>query len=180
MAMTALILASSAYSANASIQAGKAQQSIANRNADLTEAQATQAQAQGDQQIMQVRRRTRQIIGKQRATYAANGIDLGAGAPVDVAADTEAASQIDESTIRTNTALAAWGFKTQATNERFGGKVSRINANNEATATLISGLTNAYSDYSANGGLKAPSAKPRSGSAPRGNSPTDYNPSYKG
>ena len=178
--MTALVLASSAYSASAQMQAGRQQQSIANRNADLTEAQAVQAQQQGEQQIMQVRRRTRQIIGKQRAAFAGNGIDLGTGAPVDVAADTEAASQIDQATIRTNVALAAWGFKTQANNERFGGKVARIDANNQATATLIGGVTNAYGDYTSNGGLRAPAAKPRSAPAPRGSSPTDYNPNYKG
>lgn len=181
MAMTALILASSAYSANASMQAGKAQQGIANKNAALTEAQAVQAQAQGDQQIMQVRRRTRQLIGKQRASYAASGIDLGTGAPVDVAADTEAAGQIDESTIRTNTALAAWGFKTQAANERFTGKVMRQQANQQATEALIGGFTNAYGDYTSNGGLRAPAAKPSaSAPAPRGSSPTDYNPKFKG
>lgn len=163
------------------MQAGKQQQSIANRNAALTDAQAEQSQIQGDQQINQVRRRTRQLIGKQRASYAGNGIDIGTGAPIDVAADTEAASQIDQSTIRTNVALAAWGFRTQASNERFGGKVARIEGNNQATATLIGGLTNAYGDYTSNGGLRAPAAKPRaSAPAPRGSSPTDYNPNYKG
>jgi hypothetical protein len=163
------------------MQAGKAQEGIARRNAALTDAQAEQSQLQGDQQINQVRRRTRQLIGKQRASYAGNGIDIGTGAPVDVAADTEASSEADMSTIRTNTALAAWGFRTQASNERFGGKVARIEGNNQAAATLISGVTNAYGDYTSNGGLKAPAAKPKtSAPAPRGSSPTDYNPKFKG
>jgi hypothetical protein len=176
MAMTALVLASSAYSAYSQQQAGKDQQAIANRNAEMSDAQATQAKLQGDQEINAIRRRTRQLIGRQTAAYAAQGVDVGSGAPVDVAVDTGLSGLQDEQTARTNAALAAWGFKTQASNERFQGAMLRKQGNSAATATILDGLGRGYQSYDSSNGLHAPpsSTPATTRRAPAGQSPSDY------
>lgn len=147
MAMTALVVASAAYSAYSQKQAGDAQDAIARRNADLTEQQADQAKLQGDEQINATRRRTRQLIGQQKVAYATQGVDLSSGAPAEVAVDTQLQGLQDEKTIRTNTALQAWGFQTQASNERFAGKQYKRQGQMAATSTLLNGFGQGYRDY---------------------------------
>lgn len=83
-------------------------------NAAALEAQAKTAIEQGQQQELMFRQKVKGIIGSQRASYAAQGVDVGSGSAADVQADTAKQAELDAITIRTNAALTAWGFKTQA------------------------------------------------------------------
>ena len=144
MAMTALTLAATGYQAHANYQAGKEQQSIANRNAKLLEASADQALERGNEEALGVRRRTRLLVGEQRAAAAAQGLDVSVGAPADLQEQAAAWGAHDEATVRRNAFDEAWGIRTQASNQRTEGRYARRSATNAAIGGSLGGLGKAY------------------------------------
>lgn len=156
MAQAALILAATAYSSYSQYQAGKGQEAIAKRNASLLDKQAESVEARGAQEELAIRRKVRGLVGRQRAAAAASGVDVSTGSAYDLQVETEALGEMDLAQLRTNTALEAWGVRTQASNERFSGSQMRRQGNAQATSTLIGGMADAYPSYSAWNGARAP------------------------
>lgn len=144
MAMTALTLAATGYQAYAQYEAGKEQQSIANRNAKLLEKSADQALERGNEEAIGVRRRTRLLVGEQRAAAAAQGLDVSVGAPADLQEQAAAFGAADEATIRRNAFDEAWGIRTQASNQRQAGRYARREGTNGAIGTSLGGLGKSY------------------------------------
>lgn len=144
MAMTALTLAAAGYQAHAQYEAGKEQQSIANRNAKLLEKSAEQALDRGNEEAIGVRRRTRLLIGEQRAAAAAQGLDVSVGAPADLQEQAAAFGAADEATIRKNAFDEAWGIRTQASNQRTAGRYARREGTNAAIGTSLGGIGKSY------------------------------------
>ena len=70
----------------------------------------------GDQQLNNSELRSAQLFGTQRATLAANGVDLGSGSANEVLATTKYMGERDALTIQNNTANQVWGYKTQGQN----------------------------------------------------------------
>lgn len=85
-------------------------------NAQIAEWQAQQELAGGVVAEQASRLKTAQVTGAQRATMAANGIDLGEGNATDVLATTKFVGEQDALTIRDNAARSAWGARIQAQN----------------------------------------------------------------
>jgi len=160
-------LAVSAYGAykasKAAKDAGKAQQSAANSQADLAEynagiadVQATDATARGAEDESRFRMGVRGMIGAQRAGIAAGNIDVGYGSAVDVQADAAFLGELDALTVRTNAAREAWGYKVGAEDLRRRAAISRKEGVNlaatgdanaatirvQAGATLLTGAGN--------------------------------------
>ena len=90
--------------------------SVATNNATLANYQANVAQQVGDQQLNNSELRSAQLFGTQRATLAANGVDLGSGSANEVLATTKYMGERDALTIQNNTANQVWGSKTQGQN----------------------------------------------------------------
>lgn len=86
-------------------------------NVAALEAQATDAIQRGKESELIFRQKLKQTIGSQRASFAAQGVDVGSGSPADVQADTARQGELDAITIRTNAAREAWGYSTQAQGE---------------------------------------------------------------
>ena len=120
----AIVMAISAIvSAYSSIQAGNAQaaasQAAADQeaeNAKIAQQQANQAVDQGEAQKNAIRLKMAEMRAQGRTGYAAGNVALGAGTPADYEEDLAFRTQIDLNTIDTNTDLAAWGYRVQATN----------------------------------------------------------------
>jgi hypothetical protein len=74
----------------------------------------TDAIARGAEAEGRSRSQTKQILGTQRAGYAGQGVDVGTGSAVDVAADTTALGELDAMTIRNNAKREAYGYQVQA------------------------------------------------------------------
>lgn len=149
MAMTALTLAATGYSVYAQNEASKAQQKIANRNADLLEQQADSVLAAGEEEAKNARRRTKLLIGEQRASAAAQGLDVNTGVAADLQDQAAAWGANDEQTIRRNAWRDAWGIRTQAGNQRTEGRYARRAGINNAIGTGLGGLGTAYSYWQA-------------------------------
>lgn len=103
-------------SAKASKQAYAIQASIARQNAMIAGQQARIALANGQTAEGNVRLRTAQVFGAQRAAMAANGVDLGEGSPSDVLTTTAFMGERDALTVRDNAAQQAWGYRVQGVN----------------------------------------------------------------
>jgi hypothetical protein len=86
-------------------------------NAAALELQATDAIAQGKQQETIFRQQLKQTIGSQRASFAAQGIDVSSGSAEDVQESTAYQGELDALQIRTNAAREAWGYTVTAQGE---------------------------------------------------------------
>lgn len=131
--------------------AGKAQQEVmeseaqlAEYNADVAKLQAKDAVNRGVEQEGVYRQQIQQVIGRQRAGFAAGNIDVGTGSAVDVTADAAYIGEVDALTIRTNATREAWGFEVQKVDllkraqiARKGGAMAAAAGRAEATAHYI-------------------------------------------
>lgn len=92
------------------------QSKIARNNADITEQQAHDAMLRGQQTENNVRTRTANLKGSQRASLAARGIDLGVGSALNILTDTDFMGERDALIARDNANKEVWGLRTQAQN----------------------------------------------------------------
>lgn len=116
--------------------------SIAETNARLSETAAQQELRRGEFEIGQVTRKAGQVKGSQRASMAANGIDLGVGSAAELQASTDLMKEVDRNQIEANAISSAWGYRTQATNYQNEARMSRagassINAGSAAYGSLL-------------------------------------------
>lgn len=159
--MTGLTIASTVIGGVGQIQQGNAQAAamrynaqVAEMNATLADRRAKDALERGKVEEQQQRLRAAQLMGKQRAAMAANGVDLSFGSPLDNLVDTAELAELDALTIRRNAANEAYDFETQGVNYRADANLSRMNASAartggylSAAGTILGGGATAYKDY---------------------------------
>lgn len=116
-----------------------------NFQADMDALNAQQAEKQAQATLYQAERKAGQVSlaygaakSSQRASMAANGVDLGTGNAAEVQASTDLVKKIDMDTIAANAMRSAWGFRTQATNYSNQALIAR------ATAGSISPTASAF------------------------------------
>lgn len=153
VAVASLVLTAAAgqQQAQAQKKAGQYQQEVSEQNAKLDDFRAGQAATLGSIREEAARAKVRQVAGSQRATLAANGIDLGSGTAVDLVSDTYTLGEADALTQRFNAMNEAWGYRTQGVNDRNSGRFARMTGNAQATGTYLSTAASlagqAYSAY---------------------------------
>lgn len=127
------------YSAMGSLQAGKYAKEVGQYNSSVANLQSDDAMARGETALRRQRGLTRQLVGAQRASFAAQGqdpndFDSSAG---DVQQDAAYLSELDIATIRNNAAREAWGYRVQAKNESMRGSIAYTEGVNKATGTIL-------------------------------------------
>ena len=120
-------------------QQGRYEEMIAESNARMSELQAEESLSVGSKESSKVLRKGRELQGTQRAAYAGQGVDVFAGTPGDIQAETGTLSEFDAMRVSNKAWREAWGYKTQASEYRFKGKFARMSAENQARNTLITG-----------------------------------------
>lgn len=145
IATLGLNAAAGAYTASAQRAAGEYEQQVAERNATIAEQQAEQARQIGNMEEERQLRRVRAVVGSQRATLAANGLDVNSGTALDLQAETAGFGAADALNLRSNALREAWGFKVDATNQRNAGRAARAQGNNQAAGTLLTTASNMVS-----------------------------------
>lgn len=85
-------------------------------NARIAELGAQSVLLQGQQQVGALTLKAGQLKSSQRASLAANGVDLGSGNAAEIQASTDIMSEIDRNTLEANAVRSAWGYRAQATN----------------------------------------------------------------
>lgn len=140
--------------AQAASSAAKYNQQVANMNATLSDRRAKDALERGAKEEQRKRQEVQQILGKQQAGMAANGVDLTFGSPLDTIVDTSVLGELDALTIRTNTARENYDYKVQAVNQRAGATMEGMKAKSalqggylSAMGTVLGGASTAYKQY---------------------------------
>lgn len=144
---------SSAQSQKSSL---KAQAAISDTNARIAEMSAQSVLSAGQKEVAKYTLQAGNVKGKQRASMAANGIDLGVGNAAETLASTEIIKEIDKNQIEANSIRSAWGLRTQSTNYQNDSMIKRATAGSispfaaGATSLLNSATSVASSWYNYN------------------------------
>jgi len=137
---------STLFGALGAIEQGKMQRSMARINAQFAEIQAADAIARGAETEGNFRGQIRQLIGKQKSTYAAANVDLSAGGSVeDVIGETARIGEQDAMQIRLNALRESFGYKMQSVNATAQGRMSKAQSLTEAGGTLLAGGAQIFS-----------------------------------
>lgn len=159
--ITALTIGGTIMGAAGQIQQGQATAAankynakVQQMNAEISDRRAKDALERGAKEEQQKRRETQQLLGKQQAAMAANGVDLTFGSPLDVIVDSSVLGELDALTIRSNTYREEYDYKVQAANQRAQATMSRGAADSALTGgylgaagTILGGAGNAYKGY---------------------------------
>jgi|6_EtaG_2_1085325.scaffolds.fasta_scaffold01903_5 hypothetical protein len=134
-------LATGASQASAINDEGDYQKSIFDINARFAEVNAKDAIKRGDKEAIALKKQAKRLIGSQRASLAAQGVDIETGSALDIQEDTAVLAQDDVMTIKNNAWKEALGYRVEAFNFRNQGKFAKLSARNKARNTLLtSGL----------------------------------------
>lgn len=110
-------------------------------NAEQAERSAQQELAKGNEQVAMATMRAGQVKGSQRASMAANGIDLGEGSAAEVLTSTDMMKENDINTLTSNAIRSAWGQRIEATNHKNAALMKRAGASTiNSTARAIDSI----------------------------------------
>jgi hypothetical protein len=119
----ALMVGGAAFQAVGAMNQAEAQKNayeyqaqIARNNATIQQQNAKLAMEQGVTEEQNQRLKVASMLGDQRASMAANGLDLGEGTATDLLATTEFMGNRDALTIRDNASRKAWAYRVQGQN----------------------------------------------------------------
>lgn len=136
-------------------------------NAKTAEYAAADATRRGELDAQRVQRNAAQMIGSQRAGYAAKGLDVAEGTPGDVIDQTNFFGKTDAATARYNGKLDAYGKTVQAQNFNSAAGAASYNGSQAVAGDLLSGASSVASTWYNYGGTTPAkrSSGPISGSA---------------
>jgi hypothetical protein len=137
---TGTAAAGAAYSAYAQYQAGRYSQQVGQVNAELARRAAADATIRGNNEEAALRERNNRLMGAQRAAYAASGVDLASGTPLDVLSSSAGVGELEALTVRNNAAREAYGYTAQATQYEAEGRLAGYRGTTGAIGSLLSGI----------------------------------------
>lgn len=128
------------------------QSKIASNNAMLAEWQASDATRRGATTANLVRQKGAKIKGMQTAEFAARGVDLGIGSPLNILTDTDFNTGVDVATASDNTSKEVYALQMQAANYRSNAGLLKQRADDEnpllaAGGTLLTGAASVASGW---------------------------------
>lgn len=136
MATTAVI--SAAYTANQQVEQGRYQKDVAEYNARVAENEAEETRRAGVEAENIQRRKTAELISKQRAQLGAANVDLGSGSALQLQEDAEILGEADALRIRSNFESQAGALDTSATLTESQGEFAESAGRTAAAGTLLS------------------------------------------
>lgn len=148
LAISAVGAISSSQAAGQSAQAQQISQEqqaqVQTNNATIAGWDASDALNQGAQKAQSSMLNTAQLVSAQRATMAANGVDVTQGSAANVIASSKYQGAVDVNTINANAARSAWGYsntkQTDLNNaSMLGYGAAQIDPNQAAQSTLLTG-----------------------------------------
>jgi hypothetical protein len=139
-------------SANAQKNTYAYQAQIAAQNAQIANQQASQAIINGQTAEQNVRLQGAQVMGSQRASMAANGVDLGQGSANEALTTTKYMTERDALTTKDNALRQAWGYQVQAVNATNEGRMDSyasdsISPGMSAFTSLLGGASTLSKQY---------------------------------
>jgi hypothetical protein len=145
--MAVAAVASAAIGGYAAYQSGQSQKKAMKYNADMQELQALDASQRGAAEAATKRDRARKISGSQAANMAASGVRIDSGTPLALLTETAGLGDLDALTSLNNAQREGWGYKGQATLDRYQGKAAGRAGVLNSAGTLLGGASKAYYGY---------------------------------
>lgn len=102
------------------------QQAQAEINARYAEMQAEEVVLRGDKEASEYQKKVSKVVGSQRAALAAQGIEVDSGTAVDLQQEAAETGALDVQTIKNNAWRQAFGYKQEAIQSRFQGRIAAI------------------------------------------------------
>ena len=148
-----LAVAGGVQTARAQRAAGEAQAQADEANARIGQQQAEQARQIGNMEEERQMRRVRAAVATQRATQAANGLDVNSGTALDLQAETAGFGTADALNLRSNAIRQAWGFEVGAVNDINSASAARAAGSNAATGTMLTTASQVAGMYGSTNGF---------------------------
>lgn len=123
-------------------------------NSRMAERDANEIVKRADLDVQQFQRKGALVRGAQRASMAAQGIDIDSGSAQAIAEETNANLVEDITNIKNNAIMEAYGYRVQASQMRQQANMTRAAGRQAASNTLlaggaraVSGAASTYSNY---------------------------------
>lgn len=165
IAAAVVAVAGTAMSGIQQAQAQRYQARVADMNASLARDQGKDAMERGLLADRDTQRDTAQLLGAQRASMAANGLDLGFGSAAQVLSDTRMIGREDVDRTRRNTFAEVQGFDINALNydaearaQRQAARATMINTAFDSVGTALSKASQIQQAGGGGGSFKKPNA----------------------
>lgn len=118
---------------------GKYQAQQYDFNAKMSNIQAQDALFQGGVQAENAKKEINQVVGTERADYAASGVDVNSGSALTTQNNTQAVGAMDVLNIRNNAWRTALGYRMNAVSAGTSAGMSLTAASNQSNQTLLTG-----------------------------------------
>lgn len=155
--LTAAMIATTVLSAGSQVAQGIAQRKAANASENDAARMAADAKARGEEEVARYRRELAQVVGRQRAATAANGVVLGRDSAGQVVADAQRLGEIDVETIRANAYREALGITSQSAQQARALRTASAASFTGAAGTALTGGLDAWQVYRSGRGVSVPS-----------------------
>ena len=145
--ITAAVIASTVLQAGSMVAQGVAQGRAADQSEKDAARMAADAKARGEEEVARYQRELAQVIGRQRAATAANGVVLGRDSAGQVVADAERLGADDVATIRANAMREALGITSQSAQQARALRTASAASYAGAAGTALTGSLDAWQIY---------------------------------
>ena len=141
-AAMALMAVGTGLQAYGTYQEGKAESQANKYNAEIMRQKARDAAEAGEKEKQKAALQNKQLLGRQMAQFAANGIDLTSDSPMEIFQQTAEWGERDRQEISDNTAREMWGYNSQASLYDSAAKNAKRAGKIGAFTTLLNGAGN--------------------------------------
>ena len=138
-ASTVLTVVSTVFTAQQQRRQGKYQKGVADYNARVAENEAQEVRSAGVEAENSQRRKTANLLSKQRAQLGASGVELGSGSALQLQEDTVNLGEADALRIRSNYESRAKALETGSVLTRGQGEFAESAGKNKSFGTILSG-----------------------------------------
>lgn len=138
--VSALSAISGAFTQSAAYRAqGDIESTISRINANIANLQSSEALEAGDIAASRAKLKYDQEAGSVLSSQGASGVDVSSGSSALVRNSIRFSGAQDALTIRNNAQRQAFGYKTQALQATYSGKISQLTANAQSEQALLNG-----------------------------------------
>ena len=151
-----LSLAGGVMGAVGSEENAQVQAQIARNNANTALYNSQIAGLQGEQHATMKGMQGAAALGKMRAQFAGNGVDVNSGSPAAFQAASAGATVTDQQTIKSDAARTAWGYATQSVADQNQAGLDTQQGDWGALTSLLGGASSSaktWMQFGANGGI---------------------------
>lgn len=145
--MVVVTIVAAAYGAYTQYQAAKAEKDMYEYQKEVQEYNAALERQKALEAARKHRKDVQRLLATQRAKYAASGLEISEGTPLELFAQTAYEGEMDARNILYVGEMRARGFEMSADLSQFQGKVALWRGKQQAYGTLLSGAAQASGTY---------------------------------